>query len=160
MMDLTQALESSDFMKITYSYVPTEKGFRIDPPHRATGGAAGLDLQACIDEPVELLPGAVKLISSGIAAAIPDGYAAFVFARSGLGIRHGITMANSVGVIDSDYRGEIKVGLINLSSTPYTICPGDRIAQLVIMPVVQAVFAEGEIGSTDRGAGGFGSTGR
>ena len=132
----------------------------VQPPARATEGAAGMDLRACIDEPVVIEPGKIKSIPSGIAIELPAGYAGFVFARSGLGIKHGITLPNCVGVIDSDYRGEIRVGLINLSDTPYTIHPGDRVAQLVVMPVASPTLIEGEIGMTDRGANGFGSTGR
>lgn len=119
-----------------------------------------MDLRACIDEPVVIEPGKIRSIPSGIAIELPAGYAGFVFARSGLGIKHGITLPNCVGVIDSDYRGEIRVGLINLSDTPYTIHPGDRVAQLVVMPVASPTLIEGEIGMTDRGANGFGSTGR
>lgn len=132
----------------------------VEPPARATEGAAGMDLRACIDEPVVIEPGKIRSIPSGIAIELPAGYAGFVFARSGLGIKHGITLPNCVGVIDSDYRGEIRVGLINLSDTPYTIHPGDRVAQLVVMPVASPTLIEGEIGMTDRGANGFGSTGR
>lgn len=147
-------------LSVKYSRIPTAKGKVTDAPQRATEGSAGLDLRANIDEPVELGPGEIKLIATGIAAEVPVGYAAFIFARSGLGIRHGVTMANGVGVVDSDYRGEIGVGLINLSNKVYIVNPGDRIAQVVIMPVAAAMFVEGDIGSTDRGMGGFGSTGR
>ncbi|NLM61880.1 MAG: dUTP diphosphatase [Clostridiales bacterium] len=147
-------------MQIVFKRIPTEKGYMVEPPARATGGAAGMDLRACIDEPVELQPGKLTTVPSGIAIELPEGYAAFVFARSGLGIKHGITLSNSVGVIDSDYRGEIRIGLINLSDKSYTIQPGDRIAQLVVMQVAAPVFVEGELGRTDRGDGGFGSTGR
>jgi dUTP pyrophosphatase len=147
-------------LTVKYQLIPSEKGYTVEVPLHATGGSAGLDLRACIDEPVELRPGEIKVIPSGIAAQIPEGYAGFLFARSGLGIKHGITMANSVGVIDSDYRGEIRMGLINLSDETYTIDPGDRVAQLVIMPVARVEFVQGIIGGTDRGSGGFGSTGR
>ena len=102
------------------------------------------------------------VIPTGLAMELPDaGYGAFVFARSGLGIRHGLTLSNGVGVIDSDYRGEISVGLVNLSDKAYTIEPGERIAQLCILPVVQFAAVETEqLGHTGRGSGGFGSTGR
>lgn len=131
-------------------------------PQRATEGSAGADLFACIDEPAEIKPGEIKVIKTGIAIEIPDkNYAAFVYARSGLGIKHGICLANGVGVIDSDYRGEICVGLCNISQTSYTVEPGERVAQMVIMPVDCAVYEEViDINSTERGTGGFGSTGK
>lgn len=131
-------------------------------PQRATEGSAGADLFACIDEPVEIKPGEIKVIKTGIAIEIPDkNYAAFVYARSGLGIKHGICLANGVGVIDSDYRGEICVGLCNISQTSYTVEQGERVAQMVIMPVDCAVYEEViDINSTERGTGGFGSTGK
>ena len=131
-------------------------------PQRATEGSAGADLFACIDEPVEIKPGEIKVIKTGIAIEISDkNYAAFVYARSGLGIKHGICLANGVGVIDSDYRGEIWVGLCNISQTSYTVEPGERVAQMVIMPVDCAVYEEViDINSTERGTGGFGSTGK
>ncbi len=122
-------------------------------PHRATAGSAGLDLCACIDEPLTL--------AGGLAIALPSAqYGAFVFARSGLSIKHGIGLLNSVGVIDSDYRGEIKVGVINQIKEPYTVQPGERIAQLVVMPVsVMPVEEAADLDETERGTGGFGSTG-
>lgn len=130
-------------------------------PHRATEGSAGLDLCACIDEPLTLGGGETALIPTGLAIALPSAqYGAFVFARSGLSIKHGIGLLNSVGVIDSDYRGEIKVGVINQIKEPYTIVPGERIAQLVVMPVSTMPVEEAEsLDETERGAGGFGSTG-
>lgn len=131
-------------------------------PQRATEGSAGADLFACIDEPVKINPGEIKVIKTGIAIEIPDkNYAAFVYARSGLGIKHGICLSNGVGVIDSDYRGEICVGLCNISQTAYTVEPEERVAQMVIMPVDCAVYEEViDINSTERGTGGFGSTGK
>lgn len=131
-------------------------------PKRATEGSAGADLFACIDQPLKINPGENSVVPTGIAIEITDkSYAAFVFARSGLGIKHGICLSNGVGVIDSDYRGEICVGLSNISQTPYTVEPGERIAQLVIMPVDCTQYEEAEnIDSTERGAGGFGSTGK
>lgn len=131
-------------------------------PQRATEGSAGADLFACIDEPVLIKPGEIKIIKTGIAIEIPDkNYAAFVYARSGLGIKHGICLANGVGVIDSDYRGEICVGLCNISQKPYTVEPGERVAQMVIMPVDTAEYEEVDnINATQRGKGGFGSTGK
>lgn len=130
-------------------------------PHRATEGSAGLDLCACIDEPLTLGGGETALISTGLAIALPSAqYGAFIFARSGLSIKHGIGLLNAVGVIDSDYRGEIKVGVINQVKEPYTIQPGERIAQLVVMPVSTMPVEEAEsLDETERGSGGFGSTG-
>lgn len=130
-------------------------------PKRATEGSAGLDLCACIDAPLTLNSGDTALIPTGLAIELPSSqYGAFVFARSGLSIKHGIGLLNAVGVIDSDYRGEIKVGVINQIKEPYTIEPGERIAQLVIMPVATFPVEEAQtLGESERGAGGFGSTG-
>lgn len=131
-------------------------------PKRATKGAAGMDLYAIIDEPVTIHPGKLIVIPTGIAIELPSNeHAAFIFARSGLGVKHGIALSNGVGVIDSDYRGEICVGLCNLSDQSYTIQPKDRVAQMVIMPVCQLPLVEvNELDSTQRGEGGFGSTGK
>lgn len=131
-------------------------------PKRATPGSAGLDLCACTDEPTVLKAGERTVIPTGIAIAIENNEAAaFVYARSGLGIKHGISLSNGVGVIDSDYRGEICVGLINTSREDYTIEPGERIAQLVLAPIIPAEPVEvEELDKTERGTGGFGSTGR
>ena len=131
-------------------------------PTRGTAGAAGMDLYACIDESVTIEPGGLKIIPTGIAIALPDnGVAAFLYARSGLGVKHGICLSNGVGVVDSDYRGEVCVGLCNVSDTPYTIEPQERIAQMVIAPVAVAELTEtDELDDTDRGEGGFGSTGK
>lgn len=130
-------------------------------PKRATEQSAGYDLCACIEEAVTIPSGETRLIPTGIAAALPQGTAGLIYARSGLGIKHGIIPANAVGVIDSDYRGEIAVGLYNHSGEPYTIAPSDRIAQLVITPVLTPDIEETQqLGDTGRGAGGFGSTGK
>lgn len=130
-------------------------------PQRATPGSAGLDLCACIDAPLLLPARAHAVVPTGIAVGLPEGTAGFVFARSGLGIKHGIALSNGVGVIDSDYTGEMCVGLINQFDEPYEIQPGERIAQLAVLPVlcppVEAVEA---LAQTQRGEGGFGSTGR
>lgn len=133
-----------------------------EAPFYATEGAAGMDLKACIDQPVTLRPLGRALVPTGIAIKLPDArYGAFLFARSGLAVKHGVTLSNCVGVIDSDYTGEIQVGLVNLSDTAYTIQPGERIAQMVILEVAHAAFAQvQELDRTARGAGGFGSTGR
>lgn len=131
-------------------------------PQYATAGAAAMDLTACIDSPVTIEPHQRVLLPTGIAIALPSAeYVALVFARSSLGAKHGISLSNGVGVIDSDYRGEIKVGLTNFSDKPYTIQPGDRVAQLAVIPLVQAnVLPVTELDETDRGVGGFGSTGK
>ena len=131
-------------------------------PNYATPGSAAMDLTACMDEPVTIAPRQLVTIPTGIAIALPSAdYVALIFARSGLGVKHGISLSNGVGVIDSDYRGELKVGLTNLSDTPYTIQPGDRIAQLAILPVTQPTVVQvAELDETDRGTGGFGSTGK
>lgn len=149
-------------MKLKLKAVSPKVGTDIPFPSRGTSGSAGLDLMACLDEPVVISPRQLVRIPTGIAVALPGPeYVALVFARSGLGIKHGISLSNGVGVIDSDYRGEIQVGLTNLSHTPYTVQPGDRIAQLVVMPVVTPeVEVVEELEDTDRGTGGFGSTGR
>ncbi|MBO5747134.1 MAG: dUTP diphosphatase [Clostridia bacterium] len=131
-------------------------------PKAATGGSAGMDLYACLDLDVVLKPGERALIPTGIAIALPDSsYVAYIYARSGLAIKNGITLSNCVGVVDSDYRGEIKVGLVNLSDKDYTVTSGDRIAQMVIAPVIIPEISEvDELDETERGAGGFGSTGK
>lgn len=130
-------------------------------PQVATKGSAGLDLCADIEEPVTIAPGQLVSLPTGIAVAVPQGYAGFVFARSGLAIKHGIALSNGVGVIDSDFRGEIKVGLCNLSQHEYTINPADRIAQMIVMKAEQCEIIEAEsLEKTERGEGGFGSTGR
>lgn len=130
-------------------------------PTRATVGSAGMDLYACIDEPITLKKGDKAVIPTGIAIGLQDPhYAAFIHSRSGLAIKHGIGLLNSVGVIDSDYRGEICVGVIKQTDPEYTIQPFERIAQMVIKPVELPEIVEVEtLDDTDRGAGGFGSTG-
>ena len=137
-------------------------GTEIPFPAYATAGSAGMDLRACLDTPLTLNPGDRVGVPTGFAIALPGPeWVAYIFARSGLGIKNGITLPNCVGVIDSDYRGEIIVALTNLSDEDYTIQPGDRVAQLVIMPVTQAaVTVVDELDETERGAGGFGSTGK
>ncbi|PWM22185.1 MAG: dUTP diphosphatase [Oscillospiraceae bacterium] len=130
-------------------------------PSRGTDQSAGLDLRADLTSPVTLPPGGSHLFSTGLAIALPEGTVGLVFGRSGLGIRHGLVPSNAVGVIDADYRGEVMVGLRNLSQTPYTVEPGERIAQLVVLPALFPDIAEApSLGQTARGTGGFGSTGR
>jgi dUTP pyrophosphatase len=130
-------------------------------PQYATAGAAGIDLRACIDAELVLAPGACAMISTGIAIHIADpGYAAVVLPRSGLGHKHGIVLGNLVGLIDADYQGPLLISCWNRSNEPYTITPGDRIAQLVIVPVARAEFRLVDaFEPSTRGAGGFGHTG-
>jgi dUTP pyrophosphatase len=131
-------------------------------PHYATPGAAGLDLRACLDAPLTLAPGDSQLVSSGIAIHLGDpGLAAIVLPRSGLGAKHGIVLGNLVGLIDSDYQGQIFVSVWNRGRAAFTIEPLERIAQLVVVPVVQvALQVVDAFTASDRGANGFGSTGR
>ena len=131
-------------------------------PKRATNGSAGMDLYACIEHNITLAPGQLTIVPTGIAIALPENScAAFLYARSGLGVKHGICLSNGVGVIDSDYRGEICAGLCNVSDKPYTIEPDERVCQMVIAPVLTPDVVEvNELDDTDRGEGGFGSTGK
>jgi len=131
-------------------------------PHYATPGAAGLDLRACVDAPLTLMPGDSQLVSSGIAIHLGDpGYAAVVLPRSGLGAKSGIVLGNLVGLIDSDYQGPLMVSVWNRGREPYTVQPGERIAQLIVVPVVQVELDVVEdFTATSRGAGGFGHSGR
>ena len=135
---------------------------RAKAPAYATPSAAAADLCAVLDAPLTLEPGQRAMVPTGLAIELPGpDCVALVYARSGLAIKQGVTLSNCVGVIDSDYRGEIKVGLVNLGAAPVTLAPGERVAQLCIAPVWQAAFAPAqELSDTDRGAGGFGSTGR
>ena len=128
-------------------------------PAYATQGSAGVDLRA--SEPCVIPPGGRALVPTGLRIALPEGYEAQVRPRSGLALKHGVTLLNSPGTIDSDYRGEIGVILINLGQEPFSIQPGDRIAQMVFAPVTRGVWDEVDtLDETERGAGGFGSTGR
>ncbi len=130
-------------------------------PRYATAHAAGADLVAALEEPVVLAPGERVAVPTGLVLEIPTGWEGQVRPRSGLALRHGLTVANAPGTIDADYRGEVKVLLVNLGNEPVTIARGERIAQLVIAPVARAGFLEAEsLEATDRGPGGFGSTGR
>ena len=149
-------------MELKIKALSPKIGTELPLPHFATDGAAAMDLCACIDEGVVIPAGGRAVIPSGIAIALPGpDYVALLFSRSGMGIRSGICLSNSVGVIDSDYRGEIGVGLLNTSEADYTVQPGDRIAQLMVVPVVRPTLVMTEtLDETDRGAGGFGSTGR
>jgi dUTP pyrophosphatase len=131
-------------------------------PHYASAGAAGLDLRACVEKPVVLNPGDSQLVSSGIAIHLGDpGYAAVILPRSGLGAKNGIVLGNLVGLIDSDYQGPVTISVWNRGKQPFTIQPLDRIAQLIVVPVVQVEFeVVEEFAASARGTGGFGSTGK
>lgn len=138
-------------------------GSSIPLPQYATDGSAALDLRACLDEAVAVAPGETATIPSGIAISIHDpNLVAILAPRSGLGIKHGIVLANTIGVIDSDYQGEIKIGIRNQGNEPYSIQPGERVCQMLFMPVVQASLRVVEEFSEEsaRGAGGFGHTGK
>ncbi|MFK7159572.1 dUTP diphosphatase [Marinospirillum sp. MEB164] len=133
-----------------------------DLPSYATAGSAGLDLRALLDAPLELAPGETHLIKTGLAIYLADpGLAGMILPRSGLGHKHGIVLGNLVGLIDSDYQGELMISVWNRGQASFTIQPGERIAQYVIVPVIQAEFEQvNDFSATDRGAGGFGSSGR
>jgi dUTP pyrophosphatase len=139
-----------------------DERIRSQLPAYATPGSAGLDLRACIDAPVTLAPGEAQLVPTGMAIHLADpGYAAMLLPRSGLGHKHGIVLGNLVGLIDSDYQGQLMVSCWNRGQAAFTIQPMERIAQMVIVPVVQARFEfVDEFAASERGAGGFGSTGR
>jgi dUTP pyrophosphatase len=146
----------SDPVDVQVRRLPHGEGLAL--PHYATEGAAGMDVLSAEDVTID--PGARRAVSTGIALAIPRGYEIQVRPRSGLALKHGITVPNTPGTIDSDYRGELKVILINHGAEPFVIARGDRVAQLVLAPVVQAAWEEvAVLGDTARGAGGFGSTG-
>ncbi len=151
-------------MKVT-NRIPLEIKVVNKGPHPLpcykSRGSAGMDLYACLSAPLQLAPGQIELLGTGIHIAIPEGWEGQVRTRSGLGIKKGVIVVNTPGTIDADYRGEVKVGLINLSSVPYTIEDGDRIAQLIISPCERVAWKEVEaLEETERGRGGFGSTGQ
>lgn len=148
--------------KIQLKILDDRIGTQLPLPAYATDGSAGMDLRACIDAPIELTPGSTELIPTGMAIHINDpGLAAVLLPRSGLGHKHGIVLGNLTGLIDSDYQGQLFVSCWNRGQTTFTITPGERIAQMVFVPVVQASFEiVAEFDESDRGAGGFGHTGR
>ena len=139
-----------------------DERMRSQMPSYATPGSAGLDLRACLDETIEIAPGQTVLVPTGLAIHVSDpGYAALILPRSGLGHKHGIVLGNLVGLIDSDYQGQLMVSTWNRGSTTFKLEPMERLAQLVIVPVAQVEFdVVDEFDSSERGAGGFGSTGR
>lgn len=145
---------------VAFTWLRPEADADLAAPCYHSDHASGMDVQAAVTADTELLPGGIVAIPTGIAAAIPAGYEIQVRPRSGLAIKHGVTVVNAPGTIDADYRGEIKIGLVNLSSQPYTIRRGDRVAQLVLAPVCRArLVAVDSLDQTRRQAGGFGHTG-
>lgn len=148
-------------MRVTLELKRLEHGKDLPLPAYQSDLAAGLDLVAAVATPVTLAPGARALVPTGLSMALPAGFEAQVRPRSGLAAKHGITVLNTPGTVDADYRGEVKVILINLGDAPFEIVRGERIAQMVIAPVLQAAIEEvDELSDTARGSGGFGSTGR
>jgi dUTP pyrophosphatase len=136
-------------------------GERVELPRYATRGSAGLDLAAVVETPLVLQPGERALVPTGVAVALPPGHEGQVRPRSGLAVRHGVTVLNAPGTVDEDYRGELKVALINLGSEPFVVERGLRIAQLVVAPVTRVTVEDSpDLDETARGAGGFGHTGR
>ncbi len=155
MSDLTKG-------RVKMKIVNPKLGTEIPMPSYATEGSAGLDLRACLDEPITVNPGQTVLIPTGLAIYIEDpNYAGLVFPRSGLGHKHGIVLGNLVGLVDSDYQGELKISCWNRGDTPYTVEVGERLAQYVLVPVVQAQFElVEEFVASERAEGGFGHTGK
>lgn len=148
-------------MNLQIKLLSDKIGKDIPLPYYATAGAAAMDLHACIDEPVTIPAGGRVRIPTGLAVAIPEGHVGILAVRSSMGIKHGVTLTNGIGVIDSDYRGPLGVGLFNTTDAPYTVLPCDRIAQLMVVPVICPTLEIVEaLSETERGQGGFGSTGR
>jgi dUTP pyrophosphatase len=148
-------------VEVQLSWLDPEDARDLHPPRYESEQASGMDVRAAVQEPVILGPGEIGLIPSGFAVALPPAYELQVRPRSGLAIKHGVTVVNAPGTIDADYRGEVKIGLINLGRREFTIHRGDRIAQLVLAPVARAgVKVVGSLSDTRRGSGGFGHTGR
>ena len=149
-------------MKLQYRVLDPRLGDSIPLPHYATDGSAGLDLRAMVKEPLTLPPGDTQLLPTGMSIHISDpGFAGMILPRSGLGHKHGIVLGNLVGLIDSDYQGELMVSCWNRGQQPFTIEPGERIAQLVIVPVMQVELEQVDnFSSSERGSGGFGHSGR
>lgn len=143
---------------ITWLLPPAQQDLSL--PSYETAGSAGMDVAAAIDASLTIAPGEIVLVSTGFAVAIPPGFEIQVRPRSGLAVKHGVTIVNSPGTIDADYRGEVKVGLINLGRQPFTLRRGDRIAQLVLAPVARGAWVQvDQLDQTERGSGGFGHTG-
>lgn len=149
-------------MKVQVKVLDSRLGTEWSMPTYATAGSAGLDLRACVDSTTVIEPGQTVLVKTGLAIYIQDtGFAGMILPRSGLGHKHGIVLGNLVGLIDSDYQGELMVSVWNRSQTAFSLEPGERLAQYVLVPVVQAEFEQvDEFVATERGAGGFGHTGK
>jgi len=148
-------------VEVQFCWLDPEKCRDLKLPEYETPQSAGMDVGAAIGEPVEIHPGDILLLPTGFGVALPAGYELQVRPRSGLAVKHGITVINAPGTIDADYRGEVKVGLVNLGKTTYVVHRGDRIAQLILSPVCRMVLQSvGQLDATRRGAGGFGHTGR
>lgn len=148
-------------MIVQFCWIDPEKSRDLELPRYHSELAAGLDVSAAVTGPVVLNPGQIDIFPSGFSVAIPEGYELQVRPRSGMAIKHGVTVVNSPGTIDADYRGEVCIGLINLGKEPFLISRGDRIAQLVLAPVVRAQFElVARLDQTSRGDGGFGHTGK
>ena len=146
---------------VEFTWLDPEQSKDLSLPSYQSEFASGMDVAAAVEEPVTLEPGDIKLVPSGFAVALPPAHELQVRPRSGLAIKHGIAIVNAPGTVDADYRGEIKIGLVNLSREPYTINRGDRIAQLILSPVCHARFkVVDSLEQTKRGAGGFGHTGK
>lgn len=157
---LTKICSNMQQIEVQFCWLDPDNCRDLPLPAYATAQAAGMDVVAAIRKDTELQPGEIDIFPTGFAVALPDGFEMQVRPRSGLAIQHGITVINTPGTIDADYRGEIKIGLINLSQIPFTIQRGDRIAQLVLAPVYQAQLQEvQQLGTTERGRGGLGHTG-
>ena len=147
-------------VRVSFTWIDSQQAEGLRLPEYETALAAGMDVSAALNEPLVLEPGDISLVPCGFAVALPEGYEIQVRPRSGLAVKHGVTVINAPGTIDADYRGEVKVGLINLGRTPFTIRRGDRIAQLIIAPVCRAKFqVVPALAPTVRGSGGFGHTG-
>ena len=148
-------------VELDFTWLDEAANRALPLPRYTSANASGMDVAAALSEPLVLVPGEIALVPSGFAVAIPPGFELQVRPRSGMAIKHGITVVNAPGTIDADYRGEIKVGLINLGKEVYQIQRGDRIAQLVLAPVARALIRQVEqLDATSRGSGGFGHTGR
>ncbi len=145
---------------VQFSWLDPQASSDLKQPGYESELASGMDLAAAVLEPVTILPGEIQLIPTGFAVALPPGFELQVRPRSGLAVKHGVTVINSPGTIDADYRGEVKVGLINHGKQPFTVERGDRIAQMILAPVYQALLEEADnLEETKRGSGGFGHTG-
>ena len=151
-------MSGTDSARVLVRRLPS--GADLPTPARATASSAGFDLRACVPEPLDLAPGAWALVPTGLAVALPEGYEGQVRPRSGLAARHGLTLLNTPGTIDADYRGEVSVILVNLGTASYCVRRGDRIAQLIVQRLPSVTFEEvAELPETARGPGGFGHTG-